>query len=70
MEPDVSDWRPIPGETPIDPSHLRDRSITTRRELNQVEEHQEGSRQVFGCRANPEDCTIRLHPAVVGSERT
>jgi Fic-DOC domain mobile mystery protein B len=37
MEPDVSDWRPIPGETPIDPSHLRDRSITTRRELNQAE---------------------------------
>ena len=37
MEPDVSDWRPIPGETPIDPSGLRDRSITTRVELNRAE---------------------------------
>ncbi len=37
MEPDASDWRPIPGETPIDPSGLRDRSITTRRELNRAE---------------------------------
>jgi fido (protein-threonine AMPylation protein) len=33
----MSDWRAIPGETPIDPSHLKDRSITTRRELCQAE---------------------------------
>jgi Fic-DOC domain mobile mystery protein B len=33
----VSDWQPIPGETPIDPSGLRDRSITTRLELNKAE---------------------------------
>jgi len=37
MEPDVSDWRSIPGETPIDPSGLWDRSITTRLELNKAE---------------------------------
>ena len=37
MEPDVGDWRPIHGETPIDPSGLRDRSITTRSELNRAE---------------------------------
>jgi Fic-DOC domain mobile mystery protein B len=37
MEPDVSDWRPIAGETPIDPSGLKDRSITTRNELNRAE---------------------------------
>ena len=37
MEPDVGQWRPIPGETPIDPSGLRDRSITTRGELNRAE---------------------------------
>ena len=36
MEP-IDDWRAIPGETPIDPSHLKDRSITTRRELSQAE---------------------------------
>ena len=37
MEPDVGDWRAIPGETPIDPSGLRDRSITTRLELCRAE---------------------------------
>ncbi|MBN1912655.1 MAG: mobile mystery protein B [Pirellulales bacterium] len=31
-------WTPIPGETPIDPSGLKDRSIKTRRELCRVEE--------------------------------
>lgn len=29
----MCDFAPIPGETPIDPSHLRDRSIRTRAEL-------------------------------------
>ncbi len=33
----VGEWRPIPGETPIDPSHLKDRSITTRAELHRAE---------------------------------
>jgi len=31
-------WTPIPGETPIDPSGLKDRSIATREELCRVEE--------------------------------
>ncbi len=30
-------WEPIEGETPIDPSYLRDKSITTRAELNVAE---------------------------------
>jgi len=33
----MAEWRPIPGETPIDPSGLRDRSVTNRRELNAAE---------------------------------
>lgn len=37
MEPDVGYWPQIPGETPIDPSGLRDRTITTRGELNRAE---------------------------------
>jgi Fic-DOC domain mobile mystery protein B len=37
MEPDLGDWRAIPGETPIDPSCLKDRSIRTRLELCQAE---------------------------------
>ena len=37
MEPDLGPWRAIPGETPIDPSHLKDRSIRTRLELCQAE---------------------------------
>ena len=31
------EWRPVPGETPVDPSGLRDRSVTNRRELNAAE---------------------------------
>lgn len=30
-------WKPIPGETPVDPSGLKDRSIRTRSQLNRVE---------------------------------
>ena len=30
-------WDPIEGETPIDPSHLKDRSIKTREQLNIAE---------------------------------
>ena len=30
-------WAPIDGETPIDPSHLKDKAITTRGELNRAE---------------------------------
>ncbi len=37
MESDLGDWPAIPGETPIDPSGLRDRSITTRPELCRAE---------------------------------
>ena len=37
MGSEVGTWRPIPGETPIDPSYLRDRSITTRLELYRAE---------------------------------
>jgi Fic-DOC domain mobile mystery protein B len=33
----MEDFKPIPGETPIDPSGLLDRSIRTRRELNAAE---------------------------------
>jgi Fic-DOC domain mobile mystery protein B len=34
----LSDWEPLPGETPIDPSGLKRRgSVTTRRELASVE---------------------------------
>ena len=33
----MSEWAPIEGETPIDPSDLKDRSIKTRAELNVVE---------------------------------
>ena len=33
----MSTWDPIEGETPIDPSHLRDKSITTREQLNVAE---------------------------------
>jgi Fic-DOC domain mobile mystery protein B len=37
MEPQIGAWRTIPGETPIDPSLLKDRSITTRLELCRAE---------------------------------
>lgn len=30
-------WKPIEGETPIDPSGLKDRSVFTRAELNRIE---------------------------------
>jgi Fic-DOC domain mobile mystery protein B len=30
-------WKAIPGETPIDPSGLRDKSIRTRKQLNEAE---------------------------------
>ena len=30
-------WKPIPGETPIDPSGLRDTSIRNRKQLNEAE---------------------------------
>ena len=30
-------FKPIPGETPIDPSGLRDKQIKTRRQLNEAE---------------------------------
>jgi fido (protein-threonine AMPylation protein) len=33
----MGEWAPIPGETPIDPSGLRDPRIRTRRELNEAE---------------------------------
>jgi len=33
----MSIWEPIKGETPIDPSHLRDKTITTREQLNVAE---------------------------------
>ncbi len=45
MDSDVNTWLPIPGETPIDPSGLKDRSIKTRSELNKVEA--ENIRKVF-----------------------
>ncbi|MEE8452246.1 MAG: hypothetical protein V3R99_10040 [Thermoguttaceae bacterium] len=35
---DMNDpWETIEGETPIDPSHLNDRTIRTRAELNRAE---------------------------------
>jgi Fic family protein len=37
MEPRIGAWRAMSGETPIDPSHLKDRSITTRLELCRAE---------------------------------
>jgi Fic-DOC domain mobile mystery protein B len=37
MEPDLDDWPTIPGETPIDPSHLKDRGIRTRLDLCRAE---------------------------------
>jgi Fic-DOC domain mobile mystery protein B len=37
MDPDVDPWRPIAGETPIDLSGLRDRTIRTRRDLTRAE---------------------------------
>jgi Fic-DOC domain mobile mystery protein B len=37
MELIMSLWETIPGETPIDPSHLKDRSITNRAELCKAE---------------------------------
>lgn len=33
----TDEWKPIDGETPIDPSHLKDRSIRTRPQLNAAE---------------------------------
>ena len=33
----MDEWAPIEGETPIDPSHLKDRSIKTRAQLNAIE---------------------------------
>ena len=33
----MATWDPIEGETPIDPSHLKDRSIRTRQQLNSAE---------------------------------
>jgi len=32
-----SEWTPIAGETPIDPSHLKNKTITTRAKLNAAE---------------------------------
>lgn len=37
MEPEIDAWRVVAGETPIDRSHLKDCSITTRRELCRAE---------------------------------
>jgi fido (protein-threonine AMPylation protein) len=37
MESKIGVWQTIPGETPIDPSDLKDRSITTRAELCKAE---------------------------------
>jgi hypothetical protein len=37
MGADVAKWEAIPGETPIDPSHLKDRSTATRLELCRAE---------------------------------
>ena len=37
MEPKVDPWRTIASETPIAPSHLKDRSIATRAELSRAE---------------------------------
>jgi fido (protein-threonine AMPylation protein) len=37
VDSDVSPWAPIKGETPIDPSGLKDRSIRTRADLNRAE---------------------------------
>jgi Fic-DOC domain mobile mystery protein B len=37
VEPIVDSWQSIPGETPIDPSYLKDRSITNRAELHREE---------------------------------
>jgi len=33
----MATWEPIKGETPIDPSHLKDKSIKTRKQLNIAE---------------------------------
>ena len=33
----MATWNPIEGETPIDPSHLKDRSIVNRQQLNIAE---------------------------------
>ena len=33
----MPEWKPIPGETPIDPSGLRDTSIRNRKQLNEAE---------------------------------
>jgi len=33
----MAEWEPIPGETPIDPSGLRDKTIKTRLQLNEAE---------------------------------
>jgi hypothetical protein len=33
----VAAWKAIPGETPIDPSGLRDKSIKNRQQLNTAE---------------------------------
>ena len=35
----MSDWEPIEGETPVDLSYLKDKSIRTRAELNRREAH-------------------------------
>ena len=32
-----NEWKPIEGETPIDPSHLKDKGIKTRSQLNRAE---------------------------------
>jgi len=37
MEPNLESWQPISGETPIDSSHLKDRSIITRLDLCKAE---------------------------------
>ena len=70
MEPKVGDWRPIPGETPIDPSYLKDRSITTR--LESVSggslEHPKGPRQVFGGHAHETARAVRLRLAASPSQ--
>jgi Fic-DOC domain mobile mystery protein B len=37
MGPEIGDWPLTPGETPVDRSHLKDRSIATRQELCRAE---------------------------------
>jgi Fic-DOC domain mobile mystery protein B len=71
---DGSEWTPIPGETPIDPSGLKIKSVRTRDELNVVEARNilKATIKYLNARLNARvapfdyDWALRLHAEMFG----